>query len=421
MLKSLPAALLISCLLFAVGPIQAAWVNESNLPAEADYAVLEFPGTFASGATSPSVYGRIYEAGITESIGPNGVIIAEVGYGPIGTDPRNSAQWQWFPTSFNSQVGNDDEYVGTLNFAANGTFSYSFRFSANGGIDFTAADLDGAGSNAGQVFDPVRLGLATVANVPPLRLSIRPAGAATVAISWASSSQGYYALYERSDVTSIGTKIAEVPGIDGPQELIEPRQPGSSFFTLQRIPPPRPAVGLVINEVDYDSEGTDTGEFIELYNSSTVSIDLNGTAVVLINGANNQEYARVNLSGSLAPAKYLVLANPNVNVAAETVVIPMADNFIQNGAPDGIALYSYSNHQLLDALAYEGAISAAVIQGEAVVNLVEGTALASSVVDSNTVNGSLIRSQNGVDTNNANADWRFTSTPTPGSANVLSP
>ena len=421
MLKSLPAALLISCLLFAVGPIQAAWVNESNLPAEADYAVLEFPGTFASGATSPSVYGRIYEAGITESIGPNGVIIAEVGYGPTGTDPRNSAQWQWFPASFNSQVGNDDEYVGTLNFAANGTFSYAFRFSANGGIDFTAADLDGAGSNAGQVFDPVRLGLATVANVPPLRLSIRPAGAATVAISWASSSQGYYVLYERSDVTSVDTKIAEVPGIDGPQELIRPGLPGNSFFTLERVPPPRLSVGLVINEVDYDSEGTDTGEFIELYNSSTVSIDLNGTAVVLINGANNQEYARVNLSGSLAPAKYLVLANPNVNVAAETVVIPMADNFIQNGAPDGIALYSYSNHQLLDALAYEGAISAAVIQGEAVVNLVEGTALASSVVDSNTVNGSLIRSQNGVDTNNANADWRFTSTPTPGSANVLSP
>ena len=53
-------------------------------------------------------------------------------------------------------------------------------------------------------------------------------------------------------------------------------------------------------------------------------------------------------------------------------------------------------------------------------NLVEGTALDESVVDSNTVAGSLSRIPNGSDTNNAATDWAFTTTLTKGAANVAS-
>ena len=51
-------------------------------------------------------------------------------------------------------------------------------------------------------------------------------------------------------------------------------------------------------------------------------------------------------------------------------------------------------------------------------DLVEGTPLAATVADSNTVNGSLSRLPNRTDTNNAATDWAFTTTPTPGAANV---
>ena len=51
----------------------------------------------------------------------------------------------------------------------------------------------------------------------------------------------------------------------------------------------------------------------------------------------------------------------------------------------------------------------------------EGTALAATVADSNTDNGSLARLPDGQDTNDAAADWRFTTTPTPGAANVATP
>jgi hypothetical protein len=72
---------------------------------------------------------------------------------------------------------------------------------------------------------------------------------------------------------------------------------------------------------------------------------------------------------------------------------------------------------VLDALSYEGSIIAAIITGIVrTFSLVEGTP--TSAVDSNSITGSLARIPNGTDTNNAQTDWRFTTTPTPGGANV---
>jgi large repetitive protein len=88
----------------------------------------------------------------------------------------------------------------------------------------------------------------------------------------------------------------------------------------------------------------------------------------------------------------------------------------QNGAPDGVALIDASG-ALLDAFSYEGSITAAQIGGQTY-NLVEGTPLPAEVADSNTIDGSLSRLPNGTDTNNAATDWAFTTTKTPGAANV---
>ena len=61
---------------------------------------------------------------------------------------------------------------------------------------------------------------------------------------------------------------------------------------------------------------------------------------------------------------------------------------MQNGAPDGVALIDTATKALLDALSYEGEIHSATIDGQ-VYDLVEGTPLAATVADSNTVDGSL--------------------------------
>jgi len=168
-------------------------------------------------------------------------------------------------------------------------------------------------------------------------------------------------------------------------------------------PPPPPDAKLVINEVDYDQVGTDGDGFVEIKNTGTSSVSLNGIALVLVDGADGEEYKRTALTGSLEAGGYLVVAGDP-----------------QNGAPDGIALVDTASGSLLDALSYEGAITAAKI-GTQTYNLVEGTVLAATVADSNTVAGSLSRLPDGKDTDDASADWAFTKTLTRGAANIANP
>ena len=190
--------------------------------------------------------------------------------------------------------------------------------------------------------------------------------------------------------------------------------------------PPGVTAGLVINEVDYDQVATDTSEFVEIYNQSAAAVSLSGLALVLINGASNTQYGTsVNLgpAGSLAPGEYLVVGSTTllatVPASAKKIAFAGVSDQIQNGAPDGVAIINVAQSSLIDALSYEGSITAANITGfPGPVSLVEGTVLATAVADSNTVPGSLVRLPNGQDTDNANADWKFTSTPTPGVANA---
>jgi hypothetical protein len=168
-------------------------------------------------------------------------------------------------------------------------------------------------------------------------------------------------------------------------------------------PPPPPAGGLVINEIDYDQVGADTGGFVEIANTGSSAATLDGVALVLVNGGDGTEYARADLTGTLGAGGYL-----SVEIEA------------QNGAPDGVALIATATGTLLDAFSYEGEITAATIGGQTY-SLVEGTALAADVADSNVVDGSLSRIPDKQDLNNASADWAFTQMKTPGAANVASP
>lgn len=160
---------------------------------------------------------------------------------------------------------------------------------------------------------------------------------------------------------------------------------------------------LVINEIDYDQAGADHDGFVELHNAGDAPAALDGVAIVLVNGGDSTEYRRLALTGTLEPGAYLVW-----------------DTDAQNGAPDGVALVDTTAGVLLDALSYEGPITAALIDG-VTFDLVEGTMLPIEVEDSNTVEGSLSRIPDGSDTDDAAADWRFTTTATRGAQNVLTP
>ena len=117
---------------------------------------------------------------------------------------------------------------------------------------------------------------------------------------------------------------------------------------------------IVINEVDADTPGTDTAEFIELYDGGVGNTSLAGLVVVLYNGSNDATYATFNLSDYTTDADgYLVLGNATV----PNVALTFGSNTLQNGA-DAVALYAGSaadfpsgtavtTEGLVDALVYD--------------------------------------------------------------------
>lgn len=177
--------------------------------------------------------------------------------------------------------------------------------------------------------------------------------------------------------------------------------------------------GLVINEVDYDQIGADDDEFVEIYNNTGASISLQNLILVLVNGNGNAEYGRVDLSPvvSLGAGEYLVVGSTSALALVPVGVPTLALPSIQNGDPDAVGIFDTSTNMLIDALSYDGSVTAGTItNAPGTYNFVEMTA--TSVGDSNTVGGSMIRDPNGSDTNNAMTDWAFSMIPTPGTANV---
>lgn len=152
------------------------WMNGTGLWQEADDAILISPETITmnAGDTTPTILGQLYKDTITESAGPAASVVAQLGYGAIGSDPTTSA-WTWVSTNYDSQVGDNDQYAGEFSIDDAGTYAYTYRFSLDNGGTWTAADLDGAGSAPGLSFDSDKLGKLTVVEHPipePASLSL---------------------------------------------------------------------------------------------------------------------------------------------------------------------------------------------------------------------------------------------------------
>ncbi len=210
----------------------------------------------------------------------------------------------------------------------------------------------------------------------------------------------------------------------------------SATATISVIEPP---TGLVINEIDYDQLGTDGAEFVEIYNGTGADIDLAATnmSLAFVNGSNATsapQYLQVSLAGAgtLGNGKYLVVGVATLTVApGSTLYTPPGwptSNAIQNGDPDGVLLFEATTGRIRDRLSY-GNVGRAITNGTVTgiagsISFVEGTPLDGTVRDVATTTaptGALVRSPNGADTNNANADWKLSATITPGAANPTVP
>lgn len=112
--------------------------------------------------------------------------------------------------------------------------------------------------------------------------------------------------------------------------------------------------------MDADTEGSDTAEFLELYDGGVGNQPLNGWVVVLFNGSNDTSYAAFDLDGFSTDANgYFLLGN----AAVSGVDLVFNDDLLQNGA-DGVGLYqgdaadfpngtAITTANLIDAIVYD--------------------------------------------------------------------
>ncbi|CUA83202.1 endonuclease [Pseudidiomarina woesei] len=98
-----------------------------------------------------------------------------------------------------------------------------------------------------------------------------------------------------------------------------------------------------INELHYDNDGTDTGEFVEVAGSA--GTDLSGWQIIAYNGNGGGAYATGNLSG--------VITNQSNGFGAVSVAM----SGLQNGSPDGVALID-AQGSVVQFLSYEGSFTA---------------------------------------------------------------
>lgn len=168
--------------------------------------------------------------------------------------------------------------------------------------------------------------------------------------------------------------------------------------------------GPVINEIDYDQPGTDSMEFIEIFNPGPDPFLLDTAMLELVNGNGEVVYRTVELAlagPALLPGQFLVYGPLAVvaGLPGDTLVMAsdLDTNIIQNGTPDGVVLWDQFG--ILDSVAYEGPMQAA---GEG----------SPAPADPNDVEASLVRCPDGFDTDDNGADFWLAPLPTPGVPNL---
>ncbi|HHJ35500.1 MAG TPA: lamin tail domain-containing protein [Gammaproteobacteria bacterium] len=161
---------------------------------------------------------------------------------------------------------------------------------------------------------------------------------------------------------------------------------------------------IVINEFDYDQAGADTAEFIELFNTGDLITSLDNYSIDLINGLNSSAYRSIDLTGfSIGGSDYFVVCGDASQVLNCDYSFTSTSGWLQNGAPDAIALFE--NASLLDSISYEGFLALQT----------EGDAL--TIKDNNSTTVSISRIIDGMDSNNNAFDFELGCL-TPGSQNI---
>ncbi|WP_342375378.1 IPT/TIG domain-containing protein [Myxococcus stipitatus] len=172
--------------------------------------------------TRHKVLGQVFAAGITQGAGAGSGVVAQLGIGPEGTDPRESRDWTWVPAVYKAEHGNNDEWEAELpNPGTVGTYKLAFRFSISANA-WRVCDADGVNdSTEGPLtFSMTKLGTLTVGNEapkPPVGwCKIGEDQKAPEAISYQTTqTAGLKTVYAQVNMAGVTDKEGPGPGLSG--------------------------------------------------------------------------------------------------------------------------------------------------------------------------------------------------------------
>jgi hypothetical protein len=128
---------------------------------ELSWCNLQFPiaMTLAPGEAG-AVFGRFHAFDLygNSRTDPAGSLAAgdpdyagQVGYGPVGTDPRIEPGWTWFDADYHADIDTNEEYEGDVVVSTPGDWSYAIRFTDDGGFNYLYCD---GGTEGGDGYTP---------------------------------------------------------------------------------------------------------------------------------------------------------------------------------------------------------------------------------------------------------------------------
>jgi len=228
-------------------------------------------------------YGQVWIDGETSQPGVTPSLRAQLGFGPVGTNPATDAGWTWVDASFNVDAGNNDEFQASMLPESTGTFDYVYRYTTTNGRDWLYADLNGPIGSGNLPPNPGELTVNssgdTTPPATPTGLNVVSASPAGIQLSW-DAVQGDPTLYgyevRRSDSSGANyTTIALVTGNTYEDTAVDQ---GATYYYVVR------AVDQSFNRSGDSNEVTATAEL------RTVTLIFNVTVPATIDGTGRSVY-----------------------------------------------------------------------------------------------------------------------------------
>jgi hypothetical protein len=194
----------------ALAHMTIGWANTQHPP--------NINHTISALNPTENIYGQVWIDGHTSLPGPTEGLLAQVGFGPDGSDPAGNPDWIWVEAVFNTDVENNDEFMGQLLPEVIGTYDYAYRYSTTAGLEWVYADLDGTGNG----YEVSQAGDLTVlpsgdntAPAAPTNLTVSEASPSFIRLVWdpvPDADLYRYEVYRGEVIGGPYGKIGNVPG-----------------------------------------------------------------------------------------------------------------------------------------------------------------------------------------------------------------